>query len=398
MGYLALIRVVCVVSVEFFESRSICWLTMKRTRQRVNPSSVGDIEDGVPELHWQPPDWFTTFENILLMRKKANAPVDSMGCHTLADKNTDSKTVRLQTLLGLMLSSQTKDEVTSSAMARLIDRGIANLTALCSIPEAELAHLLQPVSFYRTKAKNIKRVAQILTDSYDGDIPKTVEGLLALPGVGPKMAHLAMKTAWDQITGIGVDTHVHRIANRLKWVPKPTKSPEETRVALESWFPRDLWGDVNQLLVGFGQQICLPARPKCSCCLNAPICPSAAKFTSTSRRRRFRQPDTSFEEEAEEMVVKQVDSEAEVQIIRCASGGKAKSGGTTLTVPAGPCLVEADIRVHVLSFGLTQDCNFIEAGRLQTPTTRTRFGASLTLEIVEFGSPFSADEIIGWSC
>ncbi|KAL5967247.1 Endonuclease III-like protein 1, partial [Taenia solium] len=312
--------------------------TMRRTRQRVNPTSDGDIEDVFPELRWQPPDWFTTFENILVMRKKANAPVDSMGCHALADKDADSKTLRLQTLLGLMLSSQTKDEVTSSAMARLIDRGVANLTALRNIPETELAHILQPVSFYRhllqlvfktlispcgyfqTKARNIKRVAQILTDSHDGDIPKTLAGLLALPGVGPKMAHLAMKVAWDQITGIGVDTHVHRIANRLKWVPKPTKSPEETRVALESWLPRDLWGEVNQLLVGFGQQICLPARPKCSCCLNASICPFATKFASTSRKKRSKQTDSSFEEgdeeeEEEKMVVQQVDNEAEVQIV-----------------------------------------------------------------------------------
>ncbi|VDM17842.1 unnamed protein product [Hydatigera taeniaeformis] len=291
---------------------------MKRSRRRGNPSSSEDIEDVVPDLHWQPSDWFTVFENILLMREKANAPVDSMGCHALADKNADPKTSRLQILLGLMLSSQTKDEVTAAAMARLCDRGVANLTALQNISEADLAGILQPVSFYKTKAKHIKRVAQILTNDYNGDIPNTIEGLLALPGVGPKMAHLAMKCAWHQITGIGVDTHVHRIVNRLKWVPEPTKSPEETRVALESWLPMDLWGEVNQLLVGFGQQICLPARPKCSCCLNAPICPAAAKFTSTGRKRRTKQTDPSFEgtdvQEAV-VVVEQVESETEVQIM-----------------------------------------------------------------------------------
>ncbi|KAH9284580.1 Endonuclease III-like protein 1 [Echinococcus granulosus] len=306
-------------------------LTMKRTRRRVNPTPTVDIEDLVSELCWQPPDWFSTFENILLMRKKADAPVDSMGCHTLADKNVDPKTFRLQTLLGLMLSSQTKDEVTSSAMARLIDRGVANLTALRNISETDLAQLLQPVSFYRTKAKNIKRVAQILTDDHDGDIPKSLAGLLALPGVGPKMAHLTMKFAWDQVTGIGVDTHVHRIVNRLHWVPKQTRSPEETRVALESWLPRDLWADVNQLLVGFGQKICLPTRPKCSCCLNAPTCPSASKYTSTSTKRRCKAKTPPFEEvgpdaeqtdleaeeeeDDEEKVVESVNSEAEVQII-----------------------------------------------------------------------------------
>jgi len=74
----------------------------------------------------------------------------------------------------------------------------------------------------------------------------------------------------------GVDTHVHRIANRLRWVETPTKNPEATRVGLESWLPAELWSEINLLLVGFGQQICKPVRPKCGECLNASICPSAS--------------------------------------------------------------------------------------------------------------------------
>lgn len=73
----------------------------------------------------------------------------------------------------------------------------------------------------------------------------------------------------------GVDTHVHRIANRLRWVETPTKNPEATRVGLQSWLPAELWSEINLLLVGFGQQICKPVRPKCGECLNASICPSA---------------------------------------------------------------------------------------------------------------------------
>jgi len=78
---------------------------------------------------------------------------------------------------------------------------------------------------------------EILTDKYGSDIPDNVKDLVALPGVGPKMAHICMAVAWNKITGIGVDVHVHRLSNRLGWVPKPTKEPEQTRVALEKWLP-----------------------------------------------------------------------------------------------------------------------------------------------------------------
>lgn len=85
------------------------------------------------------------------------------------------------------------------------------------------------------------------------------------------MAHLCMKTAWNEITGIGVDTHVHRISNRLGWVE--TKTPEETRKSLQRWLPKELWDEVGLLLVGFGQQTCQPVRPQCATCLNNTLCP-----------------------------------------------------------------------------------------------------------------------------
>ncbi|VDL19273.1 unnamed protein product [Hymenolepis diminuta] len=242
-----------------------------------------DVEDLCGAVSWQPSDWFSTLENIQYMRRNEDAPVDKMGCDMLANKQADPKTYRLQILLGLMLSSQTKDELTSSTMAKLIESGVANVKALKEIHESELADMLHPVSFYRTKAKNIKKVAKILDENFGGDIPRSVKELMDLPGVGPKMAHLAMKVAWNEITGIGVDTHVHRIANRLHWVPHPTKSPEETRIYLESWLPRDIWADVNKLLVGFGQQTCLPARPRCESCRNAPICPTAPRYLTSKK-------------------------------------------------------------------------------------------------------------------
>lgn len=84
----------------------------------------------------------------------------------------------------------------------------------------------------------IKKCSTILKEKYAYDIPESLEGLCKLPGIGPKMAHLIMKSAWNKMTGIGVDTHVHRISNRLKWTRMPTKKPEDTRMALESWLPR----------------------------------------------------------------------------------------------------------------------------------------------------------------
>jgi endonuclease-3 len=118
----------------------------------------------------------------------------------------------------------------------------------------------------------MKKTSKIILEKYNGDIPTNVQELCNLPGVGPKMAHICMQAAWNIISGIGVDTHVHRISNRLKWVRDATKSLEETRIALESWLPKNLWIDINRLFVGFGQEICRSQRPKCSECLNKSIC------------------------------------------------------------------------------------------------------------------------------
>lgn len=137
----------------------------------------------------------------------------------------------------------------------------------------DLQELLKPVGFYRRKAEYLKKVATILKQDYDNDIPDTVEGLMKLPGVGPKMAHLAMLVAWNKVTGVAVDTHVHRICNRLQWVA--TKTPEQTQVQLEKWLPKEYWVDFNHSLVGFGQSICSPVKPKCGECLNRSLCPAA---------------------------------------------------------------------------------------------------------------------------
>ncbi|XP_075624333.1 endonuclease III-like protein 1 isoform X3 [Balearica regulorum gibbericeps] len=200
----------------------------RRSRRRKNvaiayESGQGDgAEQGTSEPQrprWEPRDWQQQLERIREMRRNRDAPVDEMGVEKCYDSSAPPQ----------------------------------------------------------NKVKYIKQTTAILKQKYGGDIPRTVEELVQLPGVGPKMAHLAMNIAWDSVSGIAVDTHVHRITNRLKWVKKETRYPEETRVALEDWLPRDLWSEINWLFVGFGQQTCLPVNPRCNECLNQDICPAAKR-------------------------------------------------------------------------------------------------------------------------
>jgi len=203
-------------------------------------------------------------EMIEEMRKSSDAPVDTMGSHMLADKNANAKTYRFQVLVALMLSSQTKDQITAAAMNKLKLYG-CNIDRIIESSEENLQEILYPVGFYKRKAEYLKKTAQIIKEKYNGDIPDSIEELCTLPGVGMKMANLALQIAFNKIEGIGVDTHVHRISNRLKWVS--TKVPNETEVKLSELLPREQWSHLNKLLVGFGQQICLPVKPRCNECL-----------------------------------------------------------------------------------------------------------------------------------
>ena len=225
---------------------------------------------------WTPKNWQQQLENIREMRRDRNAAVDYQGCERTADETAPPEVQRYQILISLMLSSQTKDQVTFEAMRKLKEN---NLTVenILKMSEDKIGELIKPVGFWKKKAGYIKKATEICHEQYADDIPPTVEELVKLPGVGPKMAYITMNVAWNKLSGIGVDTHVHRISNRLGWVRKPTTVPEQTRIALENWLPREEWNDVNVLLVGFGQQVCLPVKPLCSECLNFDICPFGRK-------------------------------------------------------------------------------------------------------------------------
>lgn len=217
--------------------------------------------------------WEEVYEKISKMRSLMTAPVDIEGAATLG-VDADPKTFRFQTLVGLMLSSQTRDPVTAKKMRFLIDKGLS-VDSIIKISESDLAKDLHGVSFHNNKAKFLKKTAEIIKDKYKGDIPGDFNVVSKFPGVGPKMTHLFLQICYDKIEGIAVDTHVHRVANRLGWVN--TKTPIQTMKSLEELLPKEKWADVNEMLVGFGQMKCKPITPQCKDCDVRFQCPTGRK-------------------------------------------------------------------------------------------------------------------------
>ncbi len=161
-----------------------------------------------------------------------------------------------------MISLRTKDEATAAASARLLQRA-PTAQALAAMAEGRIARLIYPAGFYRTKARHLKKTAQLLASRHGGTVPSSLEELLALPGVGRKTANLVRNLGFG-LPGICVDTHVHRITNRLGWVR--TRSPDETEQSLMALLPQRYWIPINGLLVAFGQRTCTPQSPWCSRC------------------------------------------------------------------------------------------------------------------------------------
>ncbi|KAJ4465513.1 DNA glycosylase, partial [Lentinula edodes] len=240
--------------------------------------------------HSAPAHWRQAYSLIHEMRYTPSgcardAPVDTMGCDVAGEGEGEDKNKRFSILISLMLSSQTKDLVTHTAVSALRSAlrsalGSPGLTAsaLASASPSLVQGCINKVGFWRRKAGYIQATAVICRDRYGGDVPKTLGELLELPGVGKKMGYLMLGSGWGLNVGIGVDVHVHRISNRLGWHDPPTKTPEQTRINLESWLPHDLHQKINHLLVGFGQTICTPVKPKCSECTLSIIeglCPSS---------------------------------------------------------------------------------------------------------------------------
>lgn len=171
-------------------------------------------------------------------------------------------------LISCIISLRTKDEVTRESSLRLFEAA-DNPDKMSGLTEKRIEKLIYPAGFYRVKAKNIREISRRIANEYHDRVPDEIDELLKLPGVGRKTANLVVSMGFGK-PGICVDTHVHRISNRLGYVR--TKTPKETEFALRGKLPPQYWMDVNDLLVTYGQHICTPISPYCSTCRLAPYC------------------------------------------------------------------------------------------------------------------------------
>ena len=176
----------------------------------------------------------------------------------------------VQILIGTLLSARTQDATTHAASTRLFKRA-RTPRAMAKLPTREIERLIYPVSFYRNKARFVKATCETLIADYGGRVPDTLEELVTLPGVGRKTANLVMILAFKSRRNICVDTHVHRISNRLGWVK--TKTPEETEQALYAATDARWWPVINLYMVTWGQNVCRPVYPRCGRCAIAAECP-----------------------------------------------------------------------------------------------------------------------------
>lgn len=175
-----------------------------------------------------------------------------------------------QVLIATLLSARTQDATTLAASTRLF-RVARTPRTMARLTVRQIERLIYPVSFYRQKAKHVKAGCDILVSRYRGRVPTSMDELLTLPGVGRKTANLVLILAFKSLRNICVDTHVHRISNRLGWVQ--TNTPDETERALYEATEDRFWPYINLYLVTWGQNVCRPVYPRCPACAIAPYCP-----------------------------------------------------------------------------------------------------------------------------
>jgi endonuclease III len=205
--------------------------------------------------------------NVLLRRlKKEILKWKTPAVGVIADWAEDRP---FETLISTILSLRTKDKVTEAASRRLLDRA-PTPEILMNLPAIEIERLIYPVGFYHTKARHLRETCRSLLRDFGGAVPRSLEELLKLPGVGRKTANLVLTVGFGDY-GICVYTHVHRISNLWGYVA--TKTPEETEFALREKLPLRHWKTFNDILVTFGQNLCVPVSPWCSKCPITGYCP-----------------------------------------------------------------------------------------------------------------------------
>jgi endonuclease III len=224
------------------------------------------------------------------MRALARA-IDHLELPAVEKIAENSQQEPFEVLIATMLSAQTRDAVTAAASTRLF-RVARTPRAMSKLTVKRIERLIYPVSFYRHKAVHVKETCRQLVERFGANVPGTMEELLSLPGVGRKTANLVLILSFKSVSNICVDTHVHRIANRLGWVR--TRTPEETEHTLYKATSARWWPFINLYLVTWGQNVCRPVYPRCDDCVIRPECSRvgvervASRSPRTSRAARRR--------------------------------------------------------------------------------------------------------------
>ncbi|MBQ0071528.1 MAG: endonuclease III [Spirochaetales bacterium] len=204
-----------------------------------------------------------TFASFSATLESLGSPIPAVSLIALEDN------APYRILVSTILSLRTRDRVTYDTSMRLL-KIAPTLDKLAVLDEETIVEAIKPSGFYTRKAKQLKEIAAILMEKYQGEVPDDMDALMALPGVGIKTASLVLNLGF-QVDAVCVDCHVHQISNRLGWVD--TKTPEETEKALRENLPKRFWIPINELFVRYGQFVCLPLSPKCSLCPLNNSCP-----------------------------------------------------------------------------------------------------------------------------
>jgi endonuclease-3 len=238
---------------------------MRATKTK-NPRRTSVRQPAAPALRRAGPRTpLAALERTIVAMRGAIAGARAASVTEIANRDRDPFRILISTILSL----RTKDEVTTAASGRLF--ALADTPrALAALSPRTIERAIFPAGFYRTKARTVRDVARRIDEEFDGRVPDTIEALLEFKGVGRKTAALVVSLGYGR-EAICVDTHVHRISNRLRWVK--TKTPEETERALMILLPRRHWIGINDTMVSFGQRVCLPVSPRCSICPLCADCP-----------------------------------------------------------------------------------------------------------------------------
>ena len=209
-------------------------------------------------------------ERVEAVMRALSRAIDGLELPAVEKISNNQKEDPFQVLIATLLSARTQDATTLGASTRLFEAArtpgsMSNLTV------KQIERLIYPVSFYRHKARHVRATCRMIVERFDGRVPATMEELLMLPGVGRKTANLVLILAFGSERNICVDTHVHRISNRLGWVR--TRTPDETEQALYRATAPRFWPLINLYLVTWGQNVCRPVFPRCRDCVLRPLCP-----------------------------------------------------------------------------------------------------------------------------